>query len=76
MQNEKWGLALEQLFNASSTTPAIFAALFFVLALIVLVWPPKKEKEGDVLGLVTEASGTNLENEGETKKKEKEGKKK
>ena len=44
LQNEQLGPALEQLFEASSTTPAVFASLFFVLSLIVLVWPPRKEK--------------------------------
>ena len=53
LQNEKLGLALEQLFNTSKTTPAVFAAIFFVLSLIVLVWPPRKEK-GEVLALPVE----------------------
>jgi preprotein translocase subunit SecG len=44
LQNEQLGPALEQLFEASRTTPAVFAAIFFVLSLIVLVWPPRKEK--------------------------------
>ena len=44
LQNEQLGPALEQLFNASSTMPAVFAAIFFVFSLIVLVWPPRKEK--------------------------------
>ena len=44
LQNEQLGPALEQLFDASHTVPAVFAALFFVLSLIVLVWPPRKEK--------------------------------
>jgi len=53
LQNNQVGPALEQLFNASSTTPAVFAAIFFVLSLIVLVWPPRKEK-GEVLALPAE----------------------
>jgi len=63
LQNEQLGPALEQLFDASSTAPAVFAALFFVLSLIVLVWPPRKGK-GEVLGLPAENGEEKEKDEG------------
>jgi serine/threonine protein kinase len=65
LQNEQLGPALEQLFEASSTTPAVFAAIFFVLSLIVLVWPPRKEK-GELAMPADAAAAIN----GEKKKEE------
>ena len=53
LQNDQVGPALEHLLGATKTSAAVFAAIFFVLSLIVLVWPPRKEK-GEVLGLPAE----------------------
>ncbi|MBN1845418.1 MAG: protein kinase [Sedimentisphaerales bacterium] len=44
LKSNRIGPALESLLEASSQTPAVFAAIFFIVGIIILVWPPEQKE--------------------------------